>query len=491
MRTTVLRRAPAGHRPVGARPLGSSGGLATLSILIGCLGLAAATLFLPSIPSYDAWSWLIWGREVIHLDLSTTGGPTWKPLPVLFTTVFALFGKAAPDLWIVVARAGGFLALVLAFRVARRLVSPGVPGLAAGAIAAVGVATAPGFFRMMGLATSEGLLMALTLLAVDRHIARRPRAAFVSGFFVGLLRPDAWPLLVIYGIWLVRRDRSSWPLVVGLAALLPALWLLPEWWGSGDPLRGSHRAKLPDRTTYLAYPHPARQAFHDARHCVLQPIALGAALALALELARFARRRPRAEVLVAAAGAVAWLAIVVVMVARGYAGTPRYFMGAAAVIATLGGVGWGGLASVAGAMARSRRVLASLMAAVVAVGAFALIAHYERPELPGQRDEARSIREASRGRDTLPAAIDRAGGRRRILACGPPRTLAAVRPIVAWYLDAPARRVATHPRRHGFVIQIRRNRSDHFGPRAPAGARPVARVGDWRILSGRCVGRAR
>jgi hypothetical protein len=487
MRTTVPRRAPAGDRPARTHPLRLSGGAAALLILIGCLGLAAATLLLPSIPSYDAWSWLIWGREVIHLDLSTTGGPTWKPLPVLFTTVFALFGKAAPGLWIVVARASGFMALVLAFRVARRLVGPGVPGLAAGAIAAVGVATAPGFFRMMGLATSEGLLMALSLLALDRHMAGRHRAAFVAGFFVGLLRPDAWPLLAVYGIWLVRRDRSSWPLVAGLAALIPAAWLLPEWWGSGDPLRGSHRAKLPDRTTYLAYLHPARQALHDAWHCVLQPIGLGAALALALELGGFARRRPRAEVLVAAAGAVAWLAIVVVMVARGYAGTPRYFMGAAAVIAMLGGVGWGGLASVVGALAGSRRAIASVLGAVVGIGAFALIARYERPELPGERDEARSIREAARARDTLPAAIDRAGGRRRILACGPARTLAAARPIVAWYLDAPERRIATHRRRHGFVIQIRRHGSDHFGPRAPAGARTVARVGDWRILSGRCV----
>jgi hypothetical protein len=128
-----------------------------------------------------------------------------------------------------------------------------------------------------------------------------------------------------------------------------------------------------------------------------------------------------------------------------------------------------------------------VLGAVVGIGAFVLIARYERPELPAQRDEARSIREAARARDTLPTAIDRAGGRRGILACGPPRTLPAARPIVAWYLDAPARRVATHPRRHGFVIQIRRHGSDHFGPRAPARARPVAEIGDWRILSGRCV----
>ena len=35
----------------------------------------------------------MWGREIVHVNLQTTGGPTWKPLPVIFTTLFAPFGK--------------------------------------------------------------------------------------------------------------------------------------------------------------------------------------------------------------------------------------------------------------------------------------------------------------------------------------------------------------------------------------------------------------
>jgi len=66
------------------------------------LVIAALSLLIPSTPSYDPWAWLVWGREIAHFDLQTTGGPTWKPLPVIFTTVFSLFGKAAPDLWLVV-----------------------------------------------------------------------------------------------------------------------------------------------------------------------------------------------------------------------------------------------------------------------------------------------------------------------------------------------------------------------------------------------------
>ena len=53
-----------------------------------------------------------------HLDLQTTGGPTWKPLPVIFTTMFSVFGKAPPDLWLVVGRAGAVMAVGMVFKVA-------------------------------------------------------------------------------------------------------------------------------------------------------------------------------------------------------------------------------------------------------------------------------------------------------------------------------------------------------------------------------------
>ena len=57
----------------------------------------------PSVPTYDPWAWIIWGREITHLDLNTVSGPSWKPLPVLFTTPFALFGDdAAPALWLLI-----------------------------------------------------------------------------------------------------------------------------------------------------------------------------------------------------------------------------------------------------------------------------------------------------------------------------------------------------------------------------------------------------
>src|SRR5436305_4051906 len=111
-------------------------------VLLGILALTLLTFAIPSAPTYDPWAWILWGREILHLDLSTIDGPSWKPLPVLLTTPFALFGSLAPDLWLFVARAGAIAGVVMAFRVARRL--GGVP---AGASAAGAYAVAPWLLR--------------------------------------------------------------------------------------------------------------------------------------------------------------------------------------------------------------------------------------------------------------------------------------------------------------------------------------------------------
>ena len=67
--------------------------LAALALIVGAL-----SLLIPSTPSYDPWAWIVWGREIVHFKLDTTGGPSWKPLPMIFTTVFAAVrqGRAEP-----------------------------------------------------------------------------------------------------------------------------------------------------------------------------------------------------------------------------------------------------------------------------------------------------------------------------------------------------------------------------------------------------------
>src|SRR3954470_4513790 len=88
-----------------------------------CVILAVASLALSSTPGFDPSGWVLWGRELAGQGtFSTLGYPSWKPLPALVDTTFALVAPGAvPALWLVVARAAGLLAIVLAARVAYRL----------------------------------------------------------------------------------------------------------------------------------------------------------------------------------------------------------------------------------------------------------------------------------------------------------------------------------------------------------------------------------
>src|SRR3954468_13350011 len=107
----------------------------------GCLGLAALSLLIARQVTYDPTAWLVWGREIVHGDLSTTSGPSWKPLPIVVTAPAALLGDAGQQqVWLVVARAAALAALVLTYRLATRLGGP-----LAGVVAAGSLAVSSGF----------------------------------------------------------------------------------------------------------------------------------------------------------------------------------------------------------------------------------------------------------------------------------------------------------------------------------------------------------
>ena len=160
---------------------------------------------------------------------------------MLFTTPFALAGDEwAPDLWLIVAQAGGLLAFAFTYRLAARLA-----GWPAGIIAAAGLVLADEFIRNFARGNSEGLLVALVLWAVERHLDGRRRDAFVLGFLAGLLRPELWPFLLLYGAWLMWREPATRVLVVGCGLLTAILWFVPEYIGSGDFFRAASRAREP------------------------------------------------------------------------------------------------------------------------------------------------------------------------------------------------------------------------------------------------------
>src|SRR4051794_15062063 len=153
------------------------------------MALALGSLLIPSVPTTDPWGWIVWGRQIAHLGLNTVAGPpSWKPLPVLITTPLSVLGAAAPGAWLVVARAGGLVALWLAFRVAARL-----GGRGAGIIAALVLALSRGWVRDLAHGYSEPLAVALLLGAINAHLSARRSLALVLAALATLARPEAWP----------------------------------------------------------------------------------------------------------------------------------------------------------------------------------------------------------------------------------------------------------------------------------------------------------
>ena len=125
------------------------------ALVVAALVVSALSLLRPYALAFDPMAWMVWGREVGRLTLDTSSGPSWKPFPVLFTTPLALFGAPGPALWLIVARAGGLLALAGVFTLSSRLA-----GRWAGAAAVAVMALSPWWLFNTALGNSEGLLAA-------------------------------------------------------------------------------------------------------------------------------------------------------------------------------------------------------------------------------------------------------------------------------------------------------------------------------------------
>jgi hypothetical protein len=406
-------------------------------LVFACLALAALSLLLPSNPTYDPWAWIIWGREIAHLDLVTTSGPSWKPLPVFFTTAFSLAGDdAAPDLWLVIARAGAFLSIAMAYRLGARL-----GGWPAGLIAAAALLFADGYVRTFWRGNSEGILLALCLLAIERHLDGRRADAFVLGFGAALLRPEVWPFFGLYGLWLAWVEpRRRW-LVLGCFAANGILWFAPEYWGSGDWLRAANRAHQPNPDSPAFADRPFLEVFRLSSGILAPPVLLGAALSLIKPI-----RARRWDVRCSLFAAAAFLMIVVgLMTEAGFAGNLRYVALPAALVCVLAGVGWVDVVGWAGArFGRAGTVVAA--GAIVALAAVFLIAN-----LGVLKDSWDRTRTEADFYDTLPAAIAKAGGREALTRChvftGPYQV-----PSVAWHLKLHTGQVGLEPTRPGILI---------------------------------------
>lgn len=446
-------RAPAARRPIWPA-------------LLACLVLAVLSLLGPSQPTYDPWAWIIWGREILSGELVTTFGPSWKPLPVVFTTPFALFGDAAaPALWLVVARTGGLLAIVFAYRLAARL-SGSVGGLIAGA----GLLLSDEFVRHFARGNSEGLLVALCLGAVERHLDGSRGTAFALGFAAALLRPEVWPFFGLYGLWLAFREPRRRLFVLAAFAGVAVLWFVPEYIGSGDFLRAAERARQANADSAAHADRPFLEVFRRATGVLALPVWVGGAVAIGLAL-RTGRRRPAAGIVLTLAGVAAVLMIGVgLMTEAGFAGNLRYVALPAALVCVLAGVGWVWLVE---AIARRRNTgVAAAVAALLMLAAAPAVA----ASVSDFGDSMELLAEEADVYEDLDRAIARAGGPTAIGRCGRVITGPYEVQVLAWKLHRHGADVDIDARAPGTVFALRDS-----GLARAEGFTPVAATEHWIV----------
>ncbi|HEX3977007.1 MAG TPA: hypothetical protein VHW96_12145 [Solirubrobacteraceae bacterium] len=473
-------------------------GLVLVTLTVGAL-----SLLIPSTPSYDPWSWLVWSRQIIHGHLTiTSGGTSWKPLPMIFTIPFALFGKAAPDLWLVVARAGALAAVAMVFRLAYRLtrrvgglfgeadasldrLTTIAPALLAGVIGAVALALSAsgGFVSSNALGYSEGFAAALLLISIDRHIDGKPRQAFVVGFLVALDRPEIWLFWGPYGLWLFWKDPGARMLVAALFVITPIVWFLPVYLGCGSFSCSVNRATHP-RSNSLAFasdPFVAelKRAAWPTMLLRIKVVAVLLGLAVAgilwstyrrsgLAGLRTDRSQARLTAALLGLGGLAWFVVIAVMTQVGFSGNNRYLVLGSAMVDICGAVGFGWAAQELAVLAARRRRGAEAgagagsgagpgsgrtalstglqwTAAVIVALIFVALPNWVGHSMISIPRTHGSLVYQARLRDGMNDLIKRFGGADKVLGCGSVMTEGFQVPMVAFVLDVPTTRIEAPP----------------------------------------------
>lgn len=491
-----------------------------LALAVASLIVAAISLRFPSSLSYDPWSWIIWGREIVHGRLATNGGPTWKPLAMVFTTPLSVLGSTAPRLWLVIARAGGAMALgcafVLGYRLTRRAFAQArspvagsrrhvverLPAVLAGLMGAGGLLVVHEYVYVVSQGYSEGIMLSLAFLAVLRHLDGARGQAFVLGFGAALDRPEVWLPLLGYAVVVWREQPNRRALVLILIGLILPLWLVPDLIGSGSLLRGVNYAMYARGAGTASCPVCAELTRYEWP-LVISPFRVGVVLALAVgpmiamtraqPVARARRSAVRrwfagnAPLMAVLGGGVLLLLEDAVLTELKFSGSDRYLFVGAAMVLVVGAVGWGTLAAgCAAALSRRFGHLAGPVGATAAAvglillltptgisGGASLSATYA-----GLRYQASVVTD-------IRAAVRHAGGARRLAACGRVQTNPQLAPLVAYLFDEDIPDVEGQSGR--VLVEGRANANAALVPNRPAGHgyRRAATHGSVRVLT-RC-----
>jgi hypothetical protein len=398
-------------------------------------------------PGYDPYGWLTWGWRTLHGGLNTNAAPSFKPLPYLFTVVYALAGRAAQlRLWMDTATAVALAGVAVAGHLAYRLSCPA--SRRAGERWARALAAAIAITAVLGLhdetgetylhyvlsAQSDPMVVTFVLAAIDCALSRRVRAAYLCAVLASLGRPEVWPFAATAAVWLWReRPGDRWVAVAG-ALVVVALWF-------GVPALSSRSWFVAGDNAYHFPGAPRGSAVSGMLHrfWLQTPWPLLAAAGVLTVVA--AVRRERA-VIAPASAAIAWIAIEIAFTLHGWPGLGRYLFEPSAVAAVLGaacagrlltGAAWAG-AAWAGAGNRNQRTAARVAGVVLAA---AIAAGMVAPTIDQARAERRDIaaQHARTGQlRSLQRIVDELGGAARVRRCGESLTVVEYQSALAFTL---------------------------------------------------------
>ena len=419
------------------------------ALALAALTIAALAGFFafPTYPNYDSLYSLLWGREILDGALPSFDAyraPTQHPLWVVLCVPLAALGEGADRVLLAICVLSFVGLLAGTYALGKQ-----VFGATVGVVAALLLASRLDFPFLAARGYIDIPYMALVIWAAALEVARPRRggAVWVLLTLAGLMRPEAWVLAGLYGLWLAwGRPPAEWVRIAAILAVAPVLWAISDLIVTGDPMYSLNyttesAAQLGRRQTVGELPGVTLRYFSE----LLKP----PVLLLALGGIVLAWRMVRARILVPATLVVWGTAMFLLISLRGFSVINRYL--AIAVVALMlfaafAAVGFERLA----AGHRLRRPWMAGALAVIAGGALYTLANFS----PGYIDRELALRESVRA-DL--AGVLSASSVRAARSCGPisvPNH--KLIPDARWLADAGAdgvvARTSSTPRRGVAVL---------------------------------------
>ncbi|MFA4927324.1 MAG: hypothetical protein WC558_02320 [Patulibacter sp.] len=218
------------------------GWLPWVAFAVLCVGLLALFLAYPTYPNYDSYYTLLWAREIWDGQkpvFDAFRAPTEHPLSILFSLFLTPFGIGVDRFLVFCAMASVAALAAGVYQLAKVTFNRWV-GLTAGVLLLVN-------WNLIYLAVRGYLDVTYIALVVWAAVleARRPRrgwSVLLMLALAGLLRPEAWVLCGLYGLWMAwnpsfRAIFTPRGIAWLAASVVPTgIWLLVDYLVTGEPL---------------------------------------------------------------------------------------------------------------------------------------------------------------------------------------------------------------------------------------------------------------